>query len=889
VDSVNLVFQQANVLRCGLDQEVEGVCGSMGTGLWQKSTWKSHFDKNMVIVCTAAVLQDCLMHSFIDIARCSILIFDEAHHAKSNHPYALIMKDFYVREPDVSKRPRIFGMTASPVDANTDVYDAARKLENLLHCRIATASEETLNRNNIARPNEEVIHYAPLQLPLETSFHQAIKARYGDVQGFGKFFTTSKRISSELGRWASDMYWSFAFSEAESRKRENRKELQHNKENNGQNVSQLDQQIARLQEASEFIRQYDFGLPTASPADVSSKVIVLKEWLDLYYGRASDTRCIIFVEQRQTARLLLLLFRHLGGPNLHAGILLGNSSRSGDASITLKSQVLTVQKFRQGKLNCLFSTSVAEEGLDIPQCNLVVRFDLYRNMIAYVQSRGRARHKNSTYLHMLEEGNQVHRAVLINAIQAEKQMRSFCEGLPQDRFLDKLDFDLCDLRDAEDETYIEPVSGAKLTYRSSLSVLAHFVASIPVPNNEVNLQATYVLNRVVDTSPDREARHRFECEVILPELAPIHTAIGKVCGKKLLAKCAAAFKMCLLLRERLFLDENLLPTYEKKAPLMRNALLALSEKHKDQYLMRVKPEFWRIGANTIPEYLYLTVVDVDAGLDRPHQPLGLITRTPLPQLPQFPIYLRNGRPSNVVLTPLETAFSVTQQHLTLFNKVTLQIYADIYNKIYEDNIKKMTYWLVPIRSGSTASIASTSKPNDFIDMEQILDICNPTEDRTQWTPDMEDGYLVDKYIVDKFSGGRRFYSKALAPHLKPNSPVPASAIAAEPARKYKESILDWSNSLWNSSRKFRTWNMEQPVMEVERIPFRRNFLAAMEQNEKELEGQLSIFVCPEPLKISLVSLSDSALCSAGRLLSTCTDDDALCGYGLRVPSHTASN
>jgi len=610
------------------------------------------------------------------------------------------MKDYYVHEPDVSKRPRIFGMTASPVDANTNVYDAARKLENLLHCRIATASEETLNRNNIAQPYEEVIHYAPLLPPFETSFHTEIKAQFGDMDGFRKYFTTSKLIASELGRWASDMYWSFAFSEAESRKRENRKELQHNKENDGQNVSKLDTQIARLQEASEFIRKYDFGLPTATPADLSSKVVLLKEYLDFYYARTGDARCIVFVETRQTARLLLLIFRHLGGPNLHPDMLIGTTFGGSDTNITLKSQVLTVQKFRQGKLNCLFSTSVAEEGLDIPQCNLVVRFDLYRSMIAYVQSRGRARHKNSTYLHMLEGGNQVHEAVLRNANQAEKKMKNFCEGLPQDRFLDKLDFDLHTLRDTEGEVYIEPISGAKLTYRSSLTVLANFVTSIPVPNNEVNLQPTYVLKRVFDTNLDGEERHGFECEVILPECAPVHTATGKICAKKLLAKCAAAFKMCLLLREKHFLDDHLLPTYKKKLPAMRNAQLALSEKHKGQYLMRVKPEFWRIGAKTIPERLYLTVIDVDAGLDRPHQPLGLITRAHLPQLPQFPIYLRNGRPSNVVLIPLESSFSAAEETLALFNKVTLQIYADIYNKIYENDVSKMAYWLVPIRSGT---------------------------------------------------------------------------------------------------------------------------------------------------------------------------------------------
>jgi hypothetical protein len=36
------------------------------------------------------------------------------------------MKEFYVPEHDLSKRPRIFGMTASPIDTKSDPYEAAR-------------------------------------------------------------------------------------------------------------------------------------------------------------------------------------------------------------------------------------------------------------------------------------------------------------------------------------------------------------------------------------------------------------------------------------------------------------------------------------------------------------------------------------------------------------------------------------------------------------------------------------------------------------------------------------------------------------------------------------------------------------------------------------------
>src|SRR5262245_50640011 len=260
----------------------------MGAHLWQKQTWERLFAENMVIVCTAEVLVQCLMHSFISVARVNILIFDEAHHAKNNHPYARLMKEYYVNEPEPSGRPRIFGMTASPVDTNTNVREAARKLESLLHSRIVTVSKETLDRNNIYRPSEEVYIYPPLPAVFETPFHHALKARYCGLQGFQKFSTASKIISSELGRWASDKYWTFAFTEEETNKKQRRQELYFNQTEEDQSVDKLNTDIARLHEAAAFVQQQDFGLPTPNTEDVSVKVLGLKSWLDRYYERSSE-------------------------------------------------------------------------------------------------------------------------------------------------------------------------------------------------------------------------------------------------------------------------------------------------------------------------------------------------------------------------------------------------------------------------------------------------------------------------------------------------------------------------------------------------------------------------------------------------------------------------
>ena len=54
----------------------------------------------------------------------------------------------------------------------------------------------------------------------------------------------------------------------------------------------------------------------------------------------------------------------------------------------------------------MVATSVLEEGLDVPLCNLVVRYDRPVDFRAYVQSRGRARSRiNAHYILFTEHSN----------------------------------------------------------------------------------------------------------------------------------------------------------------------------------------------------------------------------------------------------------------------------------------------------------------------------------------------------------------------------------------------------------------------------------------------------------------------------------------------------
>ena len=351
------------------------------------------------------------------------------------------------------------------------------------------------------------------------------------------------------------------------------------------------------------------------------------------------------------------------------------------------------------------------------------------------------------------------------------------------------------------------------------------------------MQATFVMT----------VEHKqYVCEVILPENSPVISAIGRPAARKSIAKRSAAFEACILLRKGGHLDDHLIPTYHKQLPEMRNAHLALNMKQTNCYDMKIKPSLWENTRGSRPEALFMTVLEIETpeSLERSYQPLALLTRTQLPEFPTFHLYLQVGKTTKLLSTSILKSLKLEGSSLAELNCFTLRVYKDIFNKEFEDNIPKMSYWLAPVVAHREIS-REEPFPASLIDWQILNDVHKLEE--LGWDENKPHSYLEDRYIVDKWSGGRRFFSVGVVSGLRPNDPVPDDIIVS----KERKSILDSTVTLFKKSRERARWSPNQPVVLAHCVPHRLNWLDDF--TEKEIGHQSKSYICPEPLLISAVS------------------------------------
>ena len=294
---------------------------------------------------------------------------------------------------------------------------------------------------------------------------------------------------------------------------------------------------------------------------------------------------------------------------------------------------------------------------------------------------------------------------------------------------------------------------------------------------------------------------RYVCEVVLPEQAPIRSAVGRPSSNKAIAKRSAAFEMCIQLRKGDHLDGNLISTLRRFIPANANAMLAVSLKKRTEYGSKLKPRLWEDGRGRFPKKLYLTVFKLadPENLLRPSQPLALVTRTPLPTFPAINLHLPCDKTSRALSISVANCLNVTESIISALNNFTRCIWRDIYAKTFEDNIPQMSYWLAPILK-DVAIENHNAIPASLIDWDVLraTDLHN-FDNPIKWTVDMPHTELEDRFIVDPGQGARRFYSAKVNPNLRPSDQLPCQDLRGNVSI---ETILDFSRNY--KSRSFRS-------------------------------------------------------------------------------------
>lgn len=113
--------QKSAVDRYLVDAETRILTGKHGVDTWtSKLVWDTFLKNVNVVLSTYETLRSAVSYAYVSLGSISLLVVDEAHHAKKKHPLKLLMAYVIERREAGGDTPAILGLSASPV-ANGDV------------------------------------------------------------------------------------------------------------------------------------------------------------------------------------------------------------------------------------------------------------------------------------------------------------------------------------------------------------------------------------------------------------------------------------------------------------------------------------------------------------------------------------------------------------------------------------------------------------------------------------------------------------------------------------------------------------------------------------------------------------------------------------------------
>ncbi|MEF8842525.1 MAG: DEAD/DEAH box helicase [Haloarculaceae archaeon] len=393
-----LVEQHAAFYREGLTIPDEEVV--VFTGEVRPDDRAALWDDARVVVATPQVVENDLIGNRISLADVTHLTFDECHRATGDYAYNYIAERYHAD----ADRPLVTGMSASPGGDKEAILRVCRNL-GLREVEVMTEADADVDEHTY----ETTVDWQQIDLPEEVlevrdELQAVVKSRLEKLRELG---LTRK---SDPG-----------LSEGEIRKMQAKaRELMNNDDSSGYEAMSLLAELRKIRTAVTYVetqsveslRRYferqreaarSSGASKASQRFVSEpKVkeamrraeayddihpkfrrarILLAETLGIEGG----DRVILFTESRDTAETLTEFL----GNHFDVEKFVGQSDTEGSEGMTQTEQRDTLDRFRDGEFEVLVSTSVAEEGLDVPEVDLVLFYEPVPKGIRSIQRKGR--------------------------------------------------------------------------------------------------------------------------------------------------------------------------------------------------------------------------------------------------------------------------------------------------------------------------------------------------------------------------------------------------------------------------------------------------------------------------------------------------------------------
>ncbi|MGQ9515098.1 MAG: helicase-related protein [Thermoproteota archaeon] len=357
-----------------------------------------------VVFATPQVVRNDLMDGRFTLTNFGLLIFDECHRAVKEYAYTDVAS-FYQKQAD---NPLILAMTASPGSKLERIQDVC---ENLSIEQIFYRTEE----DDDVKPYLHAIKVdwrcvdLPVEYaPLEKKFRKMLMDRLRYLSEKGLLRKGIKYVGRrELVELGDLLRYRLEVGIEEEREVWMRAIVQQSMALTifhmielllSQGPQTLSSFVEKMEKEKMERRSYRILLSEMRSMGMLEeieqlknfphpKVIQLKQIISDHLRDGGRGRILVFSQYRDTVNHLVRMMEKVEGVSVSRFV--GQATRFGERGMSQREQMEVLNKLREGTINLLICTSIAEEGLDIPEVDLLVFYEPIPSEIRYIQRRGR--------------------------------------------------------------------------------------------------------------------------------------------------------------------------------------------------------------------------------------------------------------------------------------------------------------------------------------------------------------------------------------------------------------------------------------------------------------------------------------------------------------------